>query len=70
MDLLQSIANIVYAMGKLKQPLRPGVCRKVEQVIADPASKPFRDSELANILYGFVKTSYRSPAVLAALEDR
>ena len=66
---VQSIANMMYSFGKMRRPLKASVCRKVEKaLLARPAA--FKDLEVSNILYGFVKTRYNSPELLGVLDDR
>ena len=67
---MQSVANIVYALGKLKQPLPPDVCQRVEDLVAAKEGSKFGNVEAANILYGFVRMSFQAPKLVALLEDR
>lgn len=67
---LQSVANIVYALGKLKQPFPPSICGRVEESVMAESGQPFRDVEAANILYGFVRMSYQAPKLVNLLEKR
>ena len=53
----------------MRRPLKASVCRKVEKaVLARPAA--YKDLEVSNILYGFVKTRFNSPELLGVMEDR
>ena len=70
MSYLQSVANIVYALGKLKHPLPPSTCKRVENLVTAESGQAFRDVEAANILYGFVRTSYQAPNLVQLLEKR
>ena len=67
---MQSVANIVYALGKLKHSLPPTTCQRVEDLVTAETTQPFRDVEAANILYGFVRMSYQAPKLVELLERR
>ena len=68
-SVLQSIANILHATGKLSYPLKARFCELIEARIAE-APQGFKDIELANILYGFAKSRYRSQRLVDILENR
>ncbi len=60
---------MMYSFGKMRRPLKASVCAKVEAaVVACPST--FKDLEVSNILYGFVKTRYNSPELLSIMEQR
>lgn len=66
---MQSVANIMYALGKLQKACNVSLCTRVEEVVAADAPK-FKDIELANLLFGFVKSRYQPLKLMQAIEDR
>ncbi len=66
---VQSVANIMYALGKLQKQCSVGLCSRVEAVVAAEGPK-FKDIELANLLYGFVKSRYQPLQLIQAIEKR
>lgn len=66
---LQSVANIMYASGKLQRPPRSSVCAKVESFVQHRHAD-FKDTELANILFSFTKARYEPGPLFSIIEDR
>ena len=59
----------MYAAGKLHCFPRPALSQRIEELVAAEPSR-FKDIELANILYGYVKSKYQPQRLTDIMQDR
>ena len=66
---VQSVANIMYALGKLQRYPKKSTCQKVEELVAKRHER-YKDIELANILFSYAKSRYEPVHLVKLIEER